>query len=106
MTTPADDALYLAHITECLERIAEYTRGGLDEFMADAKTQDAVLRNLQVMAESTQRLSTAAKASHPEVAWRGIGAFRNVLTHAYLSVNLGRASGRRSSRTCHRSRKQ
>lgn len=40
------------------------------------------------MAESTQRLTDTLKASAPQVGWRGIAAFRNVLTHNYLGVDL------------------
>jgi hypothetical protein len=43
---------YLLHISESLERIEEYVGGGREAFLADRKTQDAVLRNLQTMAES------------------------------------------------------
>ena len=42
-----DDRLYLIHISDCIERIKQYTTGGKDAFFGDAKTQDAVLRNLQ-----------------------------------------------------------
>jgi uncharacterized protein with HEPN domain len=52
------------------------------------KTQDAVLRNLQILAESTQRISPELKRDHPEIDWRGISGFRNVLVHDYLGVNL------------------
>jgi predicted nucleotidyltransferase len=62
-----DDRLYLIHIRECLDRIRQYTAEGQASFFDDIKTQDAVLRNLQTLAESTQRLSEAAKASHQEV---------------------------------------
>lgn len=48
-----DDKLYLLHISECLDRIDRYVSEGEELFMKDTKTQDAVLRNLQVMAEST-----------------------------------------------------
>jgi uncharacterized protein with HEPN domain len=46
-----------------------------------------VLRNLQVLAESTQRLSDGSKARRPEVDWRAIAGFRNVLVHDYLGVD-------------------
>ena len=42
------------------------------------------MRNLQIMAESTQRLSDAIKEAHPEVDWYKISGFRNVLVHGYL----------------------
>jgi uncharacterized protein with HEPN domain len=56
--------------------------------MASHTLQDAVLRNLQTMSESTQRLSDALKAAHPEIEWRRIAAFRNVLVHDYLGIDL------------------
>lgn len=82
------DSLYLIHIRECLARVAEYTSGGRSEFMDDTKTQDAVLRNLQIMGESTQRLSETLKAAHSQVQWRDLAAFRNILVHNYLGMDL------------------
>jgi uncharacterized protein with HEPN domain len=80
----------LIHIRECIERIEHYTEGGAEVFFSDTRTQDAVLRNLHTLSESTQRLSQTLKASHPEVDWRGISGFRNILVHDYLGVNLVR----------------
>lgn len=83
-----DDRLYLIHILECIERIERYAAEGTDSFFADTKTQDAVVRNLQVLAESTQRISSALKSRHQEIDWRSIAAFRNVLVHDYLGTDL------------------
>ena len=49
-----------------------------------------MLRNLQTLAESTQRLSEELKAAHPEIEWHRIAAFRNVLVHDYLGVDVER----------------
>jgi uncharacterized protein with HEPN domain len=68
--------------------VEEYTSEGLEQFLSDKKTQDAVLRNLQILAESTQRISPELKNAHSEIDWRGISGFRNVLVHDYLGVNL------------------
>lgn len=85
-----EDNVYLIHICECIERIERYTEGDREFFFSDSKTQDAVLRNLHTLSESTQRLSQSLKAAHPEVDWRGISGFRNILVHDYLGVNLVR----------------
>lgn len=85
-----DEKLYLVHIKECIERIETYTAEGKDAFLSDEKTQDAVLRNLQTLAESTQLVSDDTKKSNPAVDWRGIAGFRNVLVHEYLGVDLKR----------------
>jgi uncharacterized protein with HEPN domain len=82
-----DDRLYLIHIAECIQRIERYTVDGRAAFLADIRTQDAVLRNLHTLAESTQRVSDDLKAAHPEVEWRGIAEFRNVVVHDYLGID-------------------
>jgi uncharacterized protein with HEPN domain len=47
-----DDSVYLNNIVNCVDRIQENTAQGYEEFMASHSLQDAVLRNLQVLAES------------------------------------------------------
>jgi len=85
-----DDRLYLIHIREAIERIEEYTQKGEGTFLEDHKTQDAVLRNLHTMAESTQRISRDLKAKHSKIDWRTLSAFRNVIVHDYLGISLDR----------------
>jgi uncharacterized protein with HEPN domain len=81
------DRAYLEHILDAVGRIGRYTAEGEASFLADEKTQDAVLRNLQTLAESTQRVSAELKARFPEIDWRGISGFRNVLVHNYLGLD-------------------
>jgi uncharacterized protein with HEPN domain len=85
-----DDRLYLDHVLDCIRRINRYCGGGEQTFRESELIQDAVLRNLQTLAESTQRISDRLKALHPEVDWRAIAGFRNVLVHDYLGINLAR----------------
>ncbi len=85
-----DDKLYLIHITECIARIEKYVTGGREEFINSSLIQDAVVRNLQVLAESTQRLSDNLKNKIPEVDWKSISGFRNILVHDYLGVDVDR----------------
>lgn len=85
-----DDRFYLRHILECIRRIEADTSPGRDEFLKSHTLQDAVLRNLQVLSESTQRISSDTKILRPEIEWRSISAFRNVLVHDYLGIDLDR----------------
>ena len=85
-----DDTIYLHHIQECIRRIEENVADGKSRFLASHTLQDAVLRNLQTMAESTQRLSDDLKEAHPEIEWYRIAAFRNVLVHDYLGIDAER----------------
>ena len=86
-----DYRLHLIHISECISRIEEYVGGrNREQFLGSTMVQDAVVRNLQVLAESTQRLPDTVKSAHPEVQWREIAGFRNVLVHDYLGLNVER----------------
>ncbi len=83
-----DSRVYLIHIRDCIGRIKQYTVDGKEVFFEDIKTQDAVLRNLQVMCESVQKLPSDWKNAYPDIEWSNIAGFRNRLTHEYLSVDL------------------
>lgn len=82
------DRVLLEHIRGCIDRIQEYTAGGRTRLHESTLVQDAVIRNLQTLAESTQRLSAAVKATEQAVPWNTIAGFRNVLAHAYLNIDL------------------
>lgn len=85
-----DDPVYLKHILESIRRIEEDTREGRERFLRTHTLQDAVLRNLQTLSESAQRLSEPLKAKRPEIEWKRIGAFRNILVHDYLGIDMDR----------------
>jgi len=85
-----DYRLYLIHIKECIEKIESYVSGGKNAFLNTPLIQDGVLHNLQTLAESTKNLPDHVKASHPEMDWRRIVGFRNVLVHDYLGVDIER----------------
>jgi uncharacterized protein with HEPN domain len=83
-----EDRVYLQHIAECIRRIEENTGRGREGFLQTHTLQDAVLRNLQTMSEATQRLSDAAKMRQPQIEWDRLAAFRNVLVHNYLGIDM------------------
>ena len=83
-----DDRVYLKHILRCIARVEEYTTAGRESFFSSHLIQDGVIRNLQTLAESSQRLSDGVRVSHPAVDWKGLAGFRNVLVHDYLGVDL------------------
>ncbi len=70
-----DDKLYVIYLMECLERIRDYTSGGKEAFFSSSLIQDAVLRNLHTLSESTQRLSDKLKGTYPEVPSQDIAIY-------------------------------
>jgi uncharacterized protein with HEPN domain len=86
-----DDRLYLIHISESIERIQSYIGDkNKQQFLDSTLIQDAIIRNLQILAESTQRLSDSAKENMSDIDWFKIAGFRNVLVHDYLGVDIER----------------
>ena len=60
---PDGDRVLLAHMRECIERIREYTGDDRVRFETSRLVQDAVIRNLQTLTESSQRLSGGIKST-------------------------------------------
>lgn len=85
-----DDRPYLEHIQEAMLRIRSYTADGWEAFARNPMAQDAVLRNFEIIGEATKRLSERAKGRRPDIPWRQIAGFRDVLIHDYMGVNLRR----------------
>ncbi len=88
MSESRDDSVYIEHMLESIRRIEANVSGGQESFLASHTLQDAVLRNLQTLAEASQRLSDPLKQTQPQIPWREIAAFRNVLVHNYLGIDL------------------
>jgi len=83
-----DDRVYFEHILLCIEKIEDYTKMDKSLYMGSTIIQDAVVRNLQVLAESTQRISDRVKTNYPDTKWQAISGFRNILVHDYLGLDL------------------
>jgi len=83
---------YLAHILQAIERIRRYTED-LDEvaFARDERTQDAVIRNLEIIGEACRKLERghpSFAAAHPELPLSFAYEMRNALAHGYFKVDL------------------
>lgn len=66
-----DHRLYIDDILSAIASIREYTSDiGFPEFSRDKKTQNAVVRNLEVIGEAAARLTESIRESTPEVEWR------------------------------------
>lgn len=88
MSVHRRDRDYLYDIWEAMDRILSYTsKLDYDQFMEDKKTQDAVLRNLQVMGEATKKLSIELREVYPHIPWREIAGMRDKVVHEYFGIN-------------------
>ena len=83
------DREFLSDISEALERITTYIAGmNYESFVDDLKTQDAVIRNLEILGEATKNLSPELRANNPTIPWRSMAAARDRLIHDYFGTNI------------------
>ena len=85
-----DPRVYLAHILERADRIATYVRDGHAAFVTDHKTQDAVIRNFEVIGEAAKRVPPEYRVAHPSIPWHLMAGFRDALIHGYEGVDIQR----------------
>ena len=56
-------------------------------FVADRRTYDAVLRNLELIGEAATHVPEAVRDAHPEIDWRSIIGARNRIAHGYMGID-------------------
>jgi uncharacterized protein with HEPN domain len=82
------DKEFLSDIEEAIKRIKTYTRNmSYQKFLKDTKTQDAVVRNLEIIGEAVKNISESLKAEHPNIPWKDMARVRDKVIHFYFGVN-------------------
>ena len=77
-----EDVELLSDIREAITRIRAYIKGmGYGEFLNDTKTQDAVVRNLEIIGEATKNLSNELRGEYTEIPWKQQARLRDRLIH-------------------------
>jgi uncharacterized protein with HEPN domain len=79
---------YLLHTLDAIDAVIGYTQDGRDAFFADRKTQDAVIRNIEILGQAVKGLSTDTRSHDDSVPWRQIAGMRDKLIHGYFGVDL------------------
>jgi uncharacterized protein with HEPN domain len=75
-------------IIESCAKIRRFVAGmTFDAFLADERTYDAVIRNLEVIGEAAKNLPEDVLAQAPEVEWRKIRGMRDILAHGYFRLD-------------------
>lgn len=83
-----DWRLYIQDMIAFSQKVLSYTEG-LDQeaFIADERTYDATLRNLELIGEAASHIPNEVREAHPRIQWRGIIGIRNRVAHGYLGID-------------------
>ena len=80
--------LLIEDILDSSNKILLYSAGmTYEEFIADSKTVDAVIRNFEIIGEAANRLPDDFKEIHPNIDWHKIRGFRNRIVHDYMGID-------------------
>lgn len=83
-----DELLYLEDIQESCEKVKRFTKGmKYKDFVQNELHFDAVLRNLEIIGEAVKNISEETQQKYPQMKWRKIAGFRNIVAHEYFGVN-------------------
>ena len=83
------DRYYIEDLHAAIARIERYTANlSREQLEADEKTQDAVIRNLEVIGEAAKNVSASTRREHSNIPWKDLAGVRDKLIHHYFGVNL------------------
>lgn len=83
-----NDKDYLSDIQEAIIKVQQYVEGyDFKRFLEDSKTQDAVVRNLEVIGEASKKVSAPLKMNYLDVPWKDLAGIRDRLVHHYFGIN-------------------
>src|ERR1700735_2410717 len=80
--------LLLEDILQSANKILAYTNGfSYDQFLADSRTVDAVIRNFEIIGEAANRLPEEVRDQYQNIDWHRIRGFRNRIVHDYMGID-------------------
>ena len=88
MREPLRDRERLEHILAAIDRITRYTSGKTyDDLLSDDMMYYAVVKNIEIIGEAANMLTSNFQASHAEVPWKMVKGMRNYIVHEYFQVD-------------------
>lgn len=83
------DKLRVEHILDAIAEVEKYLVGvSYDDFLANSEKRFATIKQIEIIGEACNQITTTFKKFHPEIEWKSIRGFRNISIHEYFAVSL------------------
>ncbi|MDP2924980.1 MAG: DUF86 domain-containing protein [Nanoarchaeota archaeon] len=83
--------LFIQDILESIKDIESFSEGLTKEkFTSDKLKQNAIIRSLEIIGEAVKSIPDSFRRKYPDIPWRKIAGFRDILSHAYFGVSMDR----------------
>ena len=81
-------ALYVRDILQNMQDAEEFIQGlSYDQFTADKKTFNAVLRSIEIVGEAAKHVPESVRSKYPAIPWKEMAGMRDKVVHFYFGVN-------------------
>ena len=88
MREPLKDRERLEHMLMAIDRILRYTKGkSFQDLVDDDMMYYAVVKNIEIIGEAANMLTTDFQAFHPETPWKMVKGMRNYIVHEYFQID-------------------
>ena len=86
-----DIGLFIEDIIESIKNMEDFSRGlNKEKFSKDKLRQSAIVRQLEIIGEAAKNIPPPFREKYPNIPWKDISGFRDILSHAYFGVNIDR----------------
>ena len=86
-----DVNLFIDDILQNIKDIGSFSKGlTKDKFQNNKLKQNAIIRSLEIIGEAVKNIPDSFRDKHPDIPWRKIAGFRDILSHAYFGVSIDR----------------
>lgn len=83
------DLIRVKHILKAISEVESYVSGvSYDQFLLDSEKKYATIKQIEIVGEACNHLSSKYKTSHPDIEWKSINGFRNISIHEYFGVDF------------------
>jgi uncharacterized protein with HEPN domain len=84
-----DSKIFLKHVLESIDIVEKYAESFTEfQFLKNIQLQDSISRRLEIIGEAVKNLPLGLRNKYPNVPWKKIAGFRDVLIHAYFETDF------------------